>query len=118
MAFPATYNFSYYKGDTLEFVIRPKNSDGSAFDLTGYSADFTIATARGTSTTSNPITQYTAQAVVDTSNDLVTCTILPGVGVQLAAGTYVYDVPIDSGASLVYTLLTGTITVTDHIAGA
>ena len=43
MAFPGTYNFSYYKGDTSEFVIRPKNSDGSSFDLTGYTADFFIA---------------------------------------------------------------------------
>jgi len=118
MAFPATYNFSYYRGDTLEFVIRPKNSDGSAFDLDGYDADFTIATARGSSTTSNPITQYTAQAVVDDANDLVTCTILPGVGIDLAAGTYVYDVQIDSTASLIFTLVTGSITVTDHITGA
>jgi len=118
MAFPATYNFSYYRGDTLEFVIRPKNSDGSAFDLDGYDADFTIATARGSSTTSNPITQYTAQAVVDDANDLVTCTILPGVGIDLTAGTYVYDVQIDSTASLIFTLVTGSITVTDHITGA
>jgi hypothetical protein len=44
MAFPATYNFSYYRGDTNQFVIRPKNSDGSAFDLDGYDADFFIAT--------------------------------------------------------------------------
>ena len=42
MAFPGTYNFSYYKGDTNEFVIRPKNSSGSAFDLTGYSAGLFI----------------------------------------------------------------------------
>jgi len=118
MAFPATYNFSYYKGDTLEFVVRPKNSDGSAFNLDGYDSDFTIATARGTSTTSNPITQYTAQAVVDDVNNLVTCTILPGVGVQLDSGTYVYDVQIDSTESLVFTLITGSITVTDHITGA
>ena len=114
MAFPGTYNFSYYRGDTNEFVIRPKNSNGSAFDLAGYSADFFIATARG----STSVTQYEAQAVVDSTNDLVTCTILPGVGSQLAPGTYVYDVQIDSGASLVYTLLTGSITVTDHISGA
>jgi hypothetical protein len=118
MAFPASYSFSYYKGDTLEFVIIPKNSDGSAFDLDGYSADFTIATARGTSTTSNPITQYTAQAVVDSADNIVTCTILPGVGITLSAGTYVYDVQIDASASEIYTLVTGTISVTDHITGA
>jgi hypothetical protein len=113
MAFPATYNFSYYRGDTNQFVIRPKNSDGSAFDLDGYSADFFIATARGAAAT-----QYEAQAVVDTVNNLVTCTILPGVGEDLAPGTYVYDVQIDSGASLVYTLLTGNISVTEQVTGA
>ena len=31
---------------------------------------------------------------------------------------YIYDVQIDSGATLVYTLLTGTVTVTDDITGA
>jgi hypothetical protein len=113
MAFPATYNFSYYRGDTNQFVIRPKNSDGSAFDLDGYDADFFIATARGSSAT-----QYEAQAVVDEVNNLVTCTILPGVGSQLPPGTYVYDVQVDSGASLVYTLLTGTISVTEQVSGA
>ena len=115
MAFPATYNFSYYRGDTNEFVIRPKNSDGSAFDLDSYDADFFIATARGAATS---VVQYEAQAVVDDVNNLVTCTILPGVGEQLAPGTYVYDVQIDSGASLVFTLLTGTISVTEQITGA
>ena len=115
MAFPATYNFSYYRGDTNEFVIRPKNSDGSAFDLDGYSADFFIATARGAATS---VVQYEAQAVVDSVNNLVTCTILPGVGEDLAPGTYVYDVQIDSGASLVYTLLTGNISVTEQVTGA
>lgn len=115
MAFPATYNFSYYRGDTNQFVIRPKNSDGSAFSLTGYTGQFFIATARGTA---GVATRKQAQAVVDTVNNLVTCTILPGVGIQLTPGTYVYDVQVDSGASLIYTLLTGTITVTDHITGA
>ena len=117
MAFPATYNFSYYRGDTNQFVIRPKNSDGSAFDLDAYDGNgqFFIATARGTS---GVATRKEASAVVDTVNNLVTCTIFPGVGIQLTPGTYVYDVQIDNGATLVYTLLTGTITVTDHITGA
>jgi hypothetical protein len=115
MAFPATYNFSYYRGDTNEFVIRPKNSDGSAFDLDSYDAEFTIATARGAATS---VVQYEAQAVVDDVNNLVTCTILPSLGAQLAPGTYVYDVQIDASASEVFTLLTGTISVTEQITGA
>jgi hypothetical protein len=47
MAFPGSYNFNYYRGDTAEFVIRPKTANGSAFDLTGFSADFFIANTRG-----------------------------------------------------------------------
>lgn len=113
MAFPGTYNFSYYRGDTNQFVIRPKASNGSSFALAGYSAQFIIANRRGSSGT-----QYEAQAVVDTVNDLVTCTVLPGVGRTLAAGTYVYDVQITTGAANILTILTGSITVTDDITGA
>ena len=113
MAFPGTFNFSYYRGDTNQFVIRPKNASGSSFDLTGYTGQFFIANRRGSTGT-----QYEAQAVVDTANDLVTCTILPGVGRSLAAGTYVYDVQITTGAANIITLLTGSITVTDDITGA
>lgn len=114
MAFPGTYNFSYYKGDTFEFVIRPKNANGANFDLSGYTADFFIASSRG----NNPTFRAEAQAVVNSVSDIVTCTILPGVGSTLSAGTYVYDVEITSGPSTVYTLLTGNITVTEQVTGA
>ena len=114
MAFPGTFNFSYYKGDTNEFVIRPKTSNGGAFDLTGYTADFFIASSRG----DNPTFSVEAQAVVSAVNDTVTCTILPGVGRSLAAGTFVYDVQITTGAANIITILTGSITVTDDITGA
>jgi hypothetical protein len=113
MAFPGNYNFNLYRGDTTQFVIRPKNANGSAFDLTGYTSQFFIANQRGSAAT-----QYEAQAVVNATTDIVTCTVLPGVGRQLAPGTYVYDVQITTGASVIYTLLTGTITVTDDITGA
>lgn len=113
MAFPGTYNFSYYRGDTAEFIIRPKNSDGTAFDLTDYNANFTIANRRGSTGS-----QYTAQAVIDEINNLITCTILPTVGRTLSPGTFVYDVQIDNGPTEIFTVLTGTITVTDDITGA
>jgi hypothetical protein len=113
MAFPGTFNFNLYRGDTNQFVIRPKNSNGTSFDLTGYTAAFTIANRRGSTGT-----QYEAQVAVDTANDLLTCTILPGVGRTLAAGTYVYDVQITTGAANIITVLTGSITVTDDITGA
>ena len=116
MAFPGTYNFSYYRGDTYEFVIRPKNANGTTFALDAYAgnADFTIANRRGSTGT-----QVSATATVDTANDIVTCTITGQQGRALIGGTtYVYDVQFDNGAGVVFTLLTGSITVTDDITGA
>jgi hypothetical protein len=112
MAFPGTYNFSYYRGDTAQFVVRPKTANGSAFDLTGYTAQFFVANKRGSLGT-----QYEGDAVVNTSTDIVTCTLEPETGRLLSPGTYVYDVEITNGIQI-YTLLTGTITVTDDITGA
>jgi hypothetical protein len=116
MAFPGTYNFSYYRGDTAEFVVRPKNSNGSAYDLTNYTATFTIANRRGSTGT-----QYAGTATVNTTTDIITCTIIPAVGRTLAAGTYVYDVQITNtvpNPDVILTVLTGSITVTDDITGA
>ena len=116
MAFPGTYNFSYYRGDTYQFVIRPKNANGSVFTLDDYSdgAIFTIANRRGSTGT-----QVLGTATVDITNHIITCTITPDQGRELTAGTtYVYDVQIENGANIVYTLLTGSITVTDDITGA
>jgi hypothetical protein len=114
MAFPGTYNFNYYRGDTAQFVVRPKTSNGASFDLTDYDADFTIANRRGSTGS-----QYTASASIDVVNSLVTCTIYPSSpGRSLTPGSYVYDVQIDNGSTNIFTLLTGTITVTDDITGA
>jgi predicted extracellular nuclease len=113
MAFPGTYNFNYYRGDTFSFIIRPKDASGNVFDLDNYEAEFTVANKRGTGATS-----YTAQAVVNTVDNIVTCTIDPTTGRNLTAGqTWVYDVEITDGSSI-FTLLNGNITVTDDITGA
>jgi hypothetical protein len=116
MAFPGSYNFSYYRGDTSQFVIRPKTANGGVFDLLNYTAIFTIANVRGAGAT-----QYSnaegITAVVNATTDIVTCTITPAGGNLLSAGTYVYDVEITNGTQ-VHTLLTGSITVTDDITGA
>jgi hypothetical protein len=128
MAFPGTYNFDYYRGDTFRFVISPKDSTGAAFDLSPYvsvsparDAIFTIASSRG----ANPTFSITSNgssdlgAAIDENNNKITCTITPNGGRELEGGsTYYYDVEIYNGASLRYTLLTGTITVQDDVTGA
>lgn len=120
MAFPGTYNFSYYKGDTLEFNVYPKNTDGSAYDLTGFdnanSPLFTIATSRGSEAT---IPAY-AEIVDESTGKYIKCVIRPEDGDVLTAGTiYVYDIEINKVGSpydIVYTVLTGNITVTEQVS--
>lgn len=127
MAFPGTYNFNYYKGDTLEFKVYPKNTDGSAFDLTSYhpsnngnGAGFTIATARGSDGVN--ASKVTATATINLSDNSVSCRISPTAGAALDADRqYVYDVEISKGSgntATVFTLLTGTVTITDQVTGA
>jgi hypothetical protein len=115
MAFPGTYNFNYYRGDYFQFIIRPKNANGDPFSLDAYTEGFfTIANKRGDGATYTT----TGTAVINTTDDIVTCTIPSATGANLDAGTlYYYDVQINSG-SIITTLLTGTITPTDDITGA
>lgn len=121
MAFPGTYNFSYYKGDTLEFRVYPKDSTGAPFSLSGFAASFTISTARGAAGIPDQIPCF---AEVSGDNTYILCTIRPTDGDQMISGTtYVYDIEIsDSDITYdydkVYTLLTGNISVTDQVTGA
>jgi len=114
MAFPGTFNINYYQGDTYEFKIYPKNSIGATFDLSGFSVQFFIANSRGASAT-----QFECQASISVDS-VITCKIPPGVGRQLTAGTsYVYDVEVRKPAdNTIYTLMTGTVSVTADISGA
>ena len=143
MAFPATYDFNYYKGDTFEFRIYPKKNDGTVYELGGFkvpsnfanypdyyedsvapydSAQFTISTVRGS--TGDPIKGF---ARISDDGTFVQCAIRPTEGNTLIAGTeYVYDVEVRKPAGspgtgqyeVVHTLLTGTITITDQVTGA
>lgn len=114
MAFPGTYNFNYYRGDTFEFVISPKSANGQTFSLDDYdTANFVVANVRGASGT-----QTVADATIDDVSDTVTCTITATVGRELTPGSYVYDVEIIDTSGITHTLVTGTITVTDDISGA
>jgi hypothetical protein len=118
MAFPGTYNFNYYRGDTFSFIIRPKDASGNEYPLNDFDATMTIASRRGAGTLANPVTQYEATAVVNSIDNIVTCTINDDIGRDLTAGTtWVYDVEITDGSSI-FTLLNGSITVTDDITGA
>lgn len=127
MAFPGTYNFNYYRGDTFQFRIYPKDSSGAAFDLSGYDltsgAKFTIANSRGPAGFDS---QVACDAEISSDRTYIECSIFPPDGELLdPEQNYVYDVEISKTVGtppnekiFTYTLLTGTITVTDQVSGA
>jgi len=129
MAFPGTYNINYYKGDTYEFNVYPKNNDGTGFDLTSFAgpdldqdtsgtqtAIFKFSTVRGTAGEAN---QHQCYATISDNKTYIKCAIRPADGALMTAGTsYVYDIQVQKSGTpypIVYTLLTGTITVTDQV---
>jgi len=123
MAFPGTYNFSYYAGDTFEFFVYPKNSTGGVFDdLTDYTPLFVVAESRGASASVIDSLDITSASATVVDGDHVSCMILPDGGRQLTDPTYLYDIQIENTNALstsygkVFTLLTGTISVTQDVA--
>lgn len=115
MSFPATYNIRYYKGDLYQFVIRPKNSAGDPFPIsnTTHNVYFYISTTRGAATGENTITA--AASIVDGN---IVASIRPSDSSSLSANTsYFYDISVEkiTDSNEVYTLLTGTISVTADI---
>lgn len=113
MSFPATYNIRYYEGDLYQFVIRPKDSAGDPFPISSVNHDayFYVSTARGGSASAT--TELTA-SIVDGN---VVATIQPSDNLGASGTSYIYDVSVKNktNAQEIYTLLTGTISITRHI---
>jgi hypothetical protein len=120
MAFPGELNINYYKGDTYEFNIYPKLAGGSAMDLTDYTVQFKIAETRGSTTLIECYSNIPTVVGSEQFPNSVKCAITPAAGAQLdPTKTYYYDVEIKKVASpypYVYTLLTGTISITDQVS--
>jgi hypothetical protein len=113
MAFPATYNFNYYRGDSYEFIIYPKNSNGEIFNTGTYDSTlFTVATERGEAGV------FVGLGGITNASTSLICTIPTTLGDILENNSYVYDIQIENtSSSTKYTLLTGTINVTQDISG-
>ena len=116
MTVPATYNLNYYRGDTMNFTVVPKDQDGNGIDLFGWTPVFTIADQRGPT----PPFSLVADAVIPATNDRIDCTLSPADGLTLSSAIlYVYDVEVNfTGPDTVYTYITGTLTVTEDVSNA
>jgi hypothetical protein len=135
MAFPGTYNISYYKGDTYEFRVYPKTADGSVYSLSPFvydddnnpltvdfdSAVFAFAEVRGGD---SALGYHKCYAKISNDKTYITCAIRPEDAAYLdPAKTYVYDVQVSKPANggdypMIITLMTGSITVTDQVTSS
>lgn len=109
---PATYDINYYRGDTYEFYIQPKDVDGMPIDVSTFTTAFLVATSRGP----DPAASFNCTSTPMGST--IRCVIPASVGATFVGNTvYVYDVQVVDG-SVVKTYLTGNIYVTDQVEEA
>lgn len=131
MAFPGTFDIKYYKGDTYQFRIYPKDTAGNAFDLSDYRYDhdgdpltlkFDTATFAFSESRGSGLGYHKCLAQISDNAQYVTCTIRPEDASYLdPTKVYVYDVQVTKPGTnydTVLTLLTGTITITDEVSTA
>lgn len=118
MAYPGTYDINYYKGDTFEFRIYPKDTSGATFNLSGYlPPKFKISNVRGGTVGTGGKVELNGHAEI-VNNEYILCAITPTNGAAMNLSSYVYDVEIGKTSSpynYVYTLLSGKITVTEQV---
>lgn len=116
MAFPATLDIQYYRGDTYEFKLYPKDASGSTFNLRDYTVTFTISTARGSTVAGTTSVAYSA---ISSDYTNIVCAIKPSNGAWMTNGdSYVYDIQINKSGTdypSIITLLTGNIYVTEQV---
>ena len=114
---PAPYDLEYYRGDTMSFILIPKDSTGAPINLTSATTRFIIATGRGNNppvVAGFPSTIECTASKIDSSTK-IQCIIEKTNGLNMKAGVpYVYDVFIDIGES-VTTYLTGNVNVTERV---
>ena len=124
MAFPGNFNFNYYRGDTYEFKIYPKDSSGAQFDLSQFDktegVKFVISSSRGADGLADQIEAFAEIAANET---YILCAIRPQDATGMILGRYVYDVELSrenvgGDYPYTYTILTGNIDITDQVAGA
>lgn len=108
-------NLTHYRGDTLSRLITITNSDGTAFNLTGYTAFFTIKNISDNS--ADDSSAILAKNWTTHSDPVNGKTILTATSTEMAIdeGTYKYDIQIKSTVNTITTIIAGEITILEDI---
>lgn len=106
-------DISLTKGDSAAFRVTVDNN-GSAFDVTGYSAYFTVKTDKTDDDTDAIIGPISG--VLTTPTDGIIDFSMTTTETAVLAKTYFFDVEISLGANK-YTVQGGLLTVNDDVTG-
>lgn len=103
------YDILCEQGATLALTFTWKDENGTAIDLTGYSAAMKVRPHA--SSDSVIFTAGTSNLTVGTTSGTIALSVSSTATAALAAGTYAYDLELTSGSSVVTRLLEGKFTV-------
>jgi hypothetical protein len=94
----ATYNLVCPQATTFTFAFRPQ-TDGTNWNLTGYTATLTIRPFAGSSTTTLLATTANGKISINTTTSVVTVSFTASE-TNIKAETYAYDLILTSGPTV------------------
>ena len=94
----ATYNLVCPQATTFTFAFRPQ-TDGTNWNLTGYTATMTVRPFAGSSTTTLLATTANGKISINTSTSVVTVSFTASE-TNIKAETYAYDLILTSGPTV------------------
>jgi hypothetical protein len=95
----ATYNLVAPQATTFTFAFRPQ-TDGTNWNLTGYTATMTVRPFAGSSTTTLLATTANGKISINTSTSVVTVTFTSSE-TNIKAETYAYDLVLYTGSTVI-----------------
>jgi len=95
----ATYNLVCPQATTFEFAFRPQ-TDGTNWNLTGYTATMTVRPFAGSSTTTLLATTANGKISINTATSVVTVNFT-AAETTIKAETYAYDLVLYTGSTVI-----------------
>lgn len=110
----AIYDFTLDAGTDTDVTFTYNDTDGNPINLSGYSADMELKSAPGGSTALT-LSTGNGKIALGGAAGTVTVSFSSTDSTSLTLPTYVYDIELTDGSSLVTRLVQGTITVSPEV---
>lgn len=109
------YNVLIDQGSTYTLALTYKDSNGTAINLTGYTAAMQVRDTVNSATTVLSLSSPSNGIVITGATGLINITITAAQTTALIANTYVYDLEITSGSGVVTRLIQGSVIVNAEV---